>query len=207
MRLLLLEDTIALDLLFENQLTQILISQSTVLNFYQLCSAFINVFHLLSHFQYFAKFSCESVKKRLLFLPGWMFLVQKKYCQSAGGSIIWWQRHHWTSRTQNAPNIRPRSYDETPLADSCGSSVVHTCKGKAISLPLKFLPFSNCPLFHSSPNKSHFPHSILGLSNKRRKFRQKHPMSAITYISSYQLLLSYFVKQVSTFFELCNPSW
>ena len=115
-----------------------------------------------------------------------MFPVKKKYCQSPCRSIMGWQRHHWTSRTQNAANIRRRSYDETPLADSCGSSVVHTCKGKAISLPLKFLPFSNRPLFHSSPNKSHFPHSILALSNKRRKFRQKHPMSAITYISTLE---------------------
>ena len=86
--------------------------------------------------------------------------------------------------TKRAKYPAQEEYDETPLADSKASSVVRTCKGKAISLPLKFLPFSNRPLFHSSPNKSHFPHSILALSNKWRIFRQKQPMLTITYISS-----------------------
>ena len=100
---------------------------------------------------------------------------EEKYCQSPSdqslaGRGITGRRGHKTRQIS-----AQLSYDETPLADSCGSSVVHTCKAKAISLPLKFLPFSNRPLFHSSPNKSHFPHSILA----RFQISSKHSDKSI----------------------------
>ena len=151
MSFLLLDDTIALVLLFENQLTQILISQPTVLKFHQLCSALINVFHFFSHFQnfaWFAKFSCENIKKNAVIFARVNVSSEEKILSiSRRINHLVAEASLDVEDTKRAKYPAQEEYDETPLADSTGSSVVHTCNGESHFSPFEISPFFKPPPF------------------------------------------------------------